>query len=336
MRVPDYGELTLPIADDAENLKLLDERVSVEFGHLVSKGLIVGAFPFGSTQFNDANRLSDYDIVVATDDEGVDAETRSFRAVHDITKMLYHTHGVPFEVTCYTMTQMTKGLHGFPDAILSWLKDQANLHDSRCIGRPFIDSIQPKRVGVSADGLRDLDDYIDRTRYALKKDWLQGASTRPQDVLAVALGTPHVVGRKVVDTLQQTRAVANGTLKDLTKASINEAVMRVFGEESQVAGLYREIVMNKQTFISEFIPEAHQLTAEEYNQIIEAVLEDNLPKCIELLRRMQESYREIYNATPRWSRAIISPYVERGSNPTQDELHSRMVTQVRMQQLDSW
>lgn len=315
---------------------MLDAAVKGELGQLAAEGHIAGAFPFGSTQFGDANPLSDYDIVIVIDEDGVGAETRSFRAIHDTFKRLHHVHGLPFEVSCYTTEQLAEGLHGFPDVMLSWLKEQASLYDDRFIGKPFIHAIQPKRLGVSADGLLELDEYVDRTRYILKKSWLQGVVAQPHSVLGLVLSTPHVVGRKAVDTLQGAYAISKGTLKDLTKTHIDEALANVFGNDSEVIRLYGEIVNDKRVFHNEFVPQVSRLSVGEYDQMVEAVLEDNLPKCIELLRRMQEGYREIYNATPRLRRAVIAPYVERGAGLNEDEQHARLVSEVRMQQLGSW
>jgi hypothetical protein len=155
------------------------------------------------------------------------------------------------------------------------------------------------------------------------------------------LNAPHVIGRKVVDTLERTQSVPDGTLGDLSKASIKEAVLAIFGgDQSQIGQLYTDISDDMERYTCDFLHQAAELTSDEYDQVIVAVLEENLPKAIELLRRIQEGYRLIYNQTAAMEKASTQPYVERGTNPTaeskQNIYYSRLVDEMRALQLESF
>ena len=336
MRIANHHELlAMSRPEKAERFTEIDTLVHQEFTQLVEAGHVIGAFPFGSTQFGDHTALSDYDLVAAIEENGIGEETLAFQAIHEAAKRIYHRTSVPLEVSCYTADQLTEGLHGFPTTMLTWLKEQRRLQPEGMIGADFVPHIKPKHSRESPLTLVDIDGYVDRTRYVLKKNWWQGTYFQPHDLLGITLNIPHVMGRKTIDTLQQGHAIPKGTLKDLTKRSIREAVLNIFGAESDIGVLYSSISSDMQSYQNEFISQAAQLSTQEYDQIIEAVLEENLPKGIELLRRMQEEYRHIFNQSATLEKANTWPYVERGSNLTTEGHHDRMVREVRASQMNS-
>lgn len=336
MRVITYHEAaSVGQFESKDRFTEMDGLIQEGCQDLVDQGLIIGAFPFGSSQFNDANSLSDYDIAMAIGATNVDEETQSLNAIHRLAKSAYARTGIPLEVSCYTLDQLTEGLHHLPDTMLEWLKDQARSQDTKVIGYNFIPHIRQIRQRQSAPTLAHIDTFVDSSRSLMRKTWLQGAYFRPHDLLSVTLNTPHIIGRKVIDTLQHSGAIPDDTLKDLTKKSIGESVFEVFGSETEIGTLYRAISDDRRRYTEELIPQVGQLNPEEYDQIIESVLEDNLPKAIELLRRIQEACRELYNQSSASGYANTQPYVESGSNLTAQDHHDRRVAELRVQQLNS-
>src|SRR5882672_3408259 len=148
----------------------------------------------------------------------------------------------------------------------------------------------------------------------------------------MVLNTPHIAGRVTLDRLQYGRLILPKSLPDMRKSSIAQAVSQTFGAQSEVAWLYTEISDDTQRYKT-FAAEAATLEREEYDQIILATLEENLPKAIEFLRRIQEAYRTIYNGAPHSDPTPMSPYVETGLFLPVEEYRARMAEQERLSQL---
>ena len=313
-----------------------DRLVRERFQALSSQGIIVGAFPFGSTQFADHNAFSDFDIAVAIEETGVEAETVTYRAIHDTAKAVFRRTSVPLEVSCYTTAQLREGLHDFPPTMLSWLKEERAKYPHSVIGDDFIEEITPKRLRQSPRVLADIDEYVARSRHLLKKSWWQGCYFRPHDLLAVVLNTPHIAGRKVIDTLQSNCFGYDNPLQDMKKESITRAVGEMFGPQSEITTLYHAVHSDALRYQREFVNEAVHLSQEEYDQIIEATLDDDLPKVIEFLRRIQQEYRKIYNQSGQIEFADEQTYVEKGSNLTSEGIHDQYVNALRAAQINSY
>lgn len=336
MRALTHDELLTASLDIAARQADMNESVREEFTKLIEDGVVTAVYPFGSVQFDDATLASDYDCLVVLPESGVEAETESLQAIHDVAKRFYARYGMPFEVSCYTDGQLIRGQHELPDIMLNWLKSQAATYDERHIGPSFVHLIEPKQKVESVDVLSNLDEFVNRTSYVLKKQWLQGVCFKPHDVLGLVLSTPHIIGRKVIDTLQDLGAVDFDGMPDLKKASIDEAFLALFGADSKIGTLYQSIAEDRRRYIDELMAQAKDLTMAEYDHIIEATLEDDLPQCIELLRRIQESYRESYERTISWKPGGTN--FEKAARLIADVAtyrHSRMVDEVRADQVGS-
>ncbi len=307
-----------------------DTLVKSSFGELAERGVVLGAFPFGSSQFGDYSLTSDYDIIVAIEDTAVTTEMEIYRELHEAARVVYGQTSVPLEVSCFTESQFAEGLHTMPSAMLEWLKGQRVQYPESVIGKDFVGAIHNYVPKVPASpSLATADSYAASTRHTLKKEWLQGTYFRPHDLLSLVLSVPHVLGRKTVDI------VSYGTLTDLSKGGIKTAVEQTLGADERLLTLYGEISEDLSRYADQFLPSVADLSSDEYDQVIEATLEDNLPKAIELIRRMQEEYRRLFNEKGYMDRARTSPYVERSSNPTDDEIYSYHVDRYRDYQMDS-
>jgi hypothetical protein len=73
--------------------------------------------------------------------------------------------------------------------------------------------------------------------------------------------------------------------------------------------VYSEITDDAQLFYDRFVPEATSLSQEEYDQIIEAEIDINLPKAIHLLSRLQM----IQRCSRAYSRLRVIPWERDGA-----------------------
>jgi len=121
----------------------------------------------------------------------------------------------------------------------------------------------------------------------LQKEYLQGHYFQPYDLLGQILSAPHIAVRKTVDVLKSNGFEA-GSLDDLTKSGIASSLFAIYDREQAIScGLYDQISSDARLFYDKFLHEAGDLRQDEYDQIIEAVINVNLPKAIHLLSRLQ-------------------------------------------------
>lgn len=322
MRVVPHSEaLQLVQVPAAERLAETDGLVRQSFGELVERRVILGAFPFGSAQSGDMTsappgfRLtSDYDLFVSVPDGDASAEAEAFREIHRAAKDIYTSTGVPLEIDCYTELQFAHGLHSLPDGMVAWLRTQRQRTPHNVVGADFVNGMPLQSRLGSPDHLIDLDTFADRIRRGLKKTWWQGYSPQPDHALGLVLNVPYLTGRKVMDVLKSVGVVQQEALTDLTRPTIASAIFGVFGPESEIGALYREI--DHDALLGEqFVHEASALNEAEYRQMVEGTLEVNLPKAIELLRRLHEGCRSLANnVVAPDAVAYTVPYTERGMN----------------------
>jgi hypothetical protein len=287
MHVPQHLEL-LNITQIEHEPSEIDKIARANLDNLYKKGYILGAFPFGSVQTGDHSSLSDYDVAIMIPETDSDRETEIFQAIHDAAKQIYTQTSTPLEVSLHTDVELKTGRHDFPHPMVDWLREQ-RFYNPRTIGEDFIMDIAHKEPPTPHGIFGEMDRYTKQTRYRMKKAWFQGVYSDPHELLGTVLGTPHVSTRKTIDTFQRVGLFPE-MLHHLDHESIYMTAADLLEEDGRAAELYHAISADKRTYESKFLYEAANLSSDEYDQIVMAVLEEDLPMAIELLRRLQDIY----------------------------------------------
>jgi hypothetical protein len=201
---------------------------------------------------------------------------------------VYRQTQVPLEVTCYTDAQIDgRETHTISRQQAAWLRDQREKYPHNIIGADFVFALGNARVGESFGGLHELDEYIARTRHLLKKSWMQGYYPRSHDLLGLTLGVPHVAGRRALDTLQEDALLGTRTLlPSMEKGAITHAALEFYGGDTKISELYSDLHVDACRY-QELLAQTSQLREAEYEQLIAQTLDEDVPKAIELLRRIQ-------------------------------------------------
>lgn len=252
------------------------------FDGLVYQGYIDGAFPFGSAQSGVYTPSSDFDIVVATPEGSIEQEMDMYREMHVAAVDIYRQTQVSLDVTCFSSRQLADGTHDFADFMVDELWKARNAAPENVIGHDFVASLHYKRPAALVGANNLAADYANRKHPILLRQWLQGCYFAPHDLLSTVLSMPHLVGRKVAWSL-------GATEPSVPRSVVAETMYRHFGGESEIYALYTELTADANRYNTLLLPGAEQLTPTEYDQLIESTLEVDLPKVIELLRRLQQT-----------------------------------------------
>lgn len=290
MRVPSYKEATSERFEAKDRFEHADTIIRNKIAGLCNKELVYGAVLFGSASFGDANPGSDRDMIVAYPGPVYDTELQSLEALHGLAKEVYRATSIPLEITCATLEQFQEGEHLINGPMLNWLQAQAAQFPHDVLGQDFVGNIAEQRRPPRTD-FSDLEMWLSRAHHALQKQYLQGCYFQPHDLLGQIYSVPHVAARKVIDALKSNK-YESGALEVLTKEGIASSLYEIYDREQVIScRLYDEITDSARLFYDELLPKAARLDQEEYDQIIEAEIDTNLPKAIHLLTRFQMIHR---------------------------------------------
>lgn len=284
-RPVEFQEIISGKLDDNERFPRAIDLTRREFQALFDKKMILGAFLFGSATFGDETIRSDLDVLLATDEPS--AETTE--ALHAISRYIYQETAVPLELSHFTMPQLQTGNHPYIPPLARWLNKEAQKQPENVIGFNPVNYIHhPGEYDLRAIVHKDLATKF----YGVQKEYLQGVHFHPNDSLAYILNLPHIVGRRVIDVLEYEYIIPEGTLKDLKKVSIAQAVEKIFAaKDPDLWDLYQDISRDFQAY-NQLIQDASRgcVTTDEYEHMIQATLEADLPKVMELLRHFNRQF----------------------------------------------
>lgn len=307
MHVPPYERAVIPGFEQKDRFEIADAMVHERMDELHRRGIVHGALLFGSVSFGDTNSGSDRDVLVAYPGPIYDTEPQALEALHRLAIEVYRASSVPLEATCTTLEQFQEGEHSFSRQMLQWLKEQPEQYPHDVIGNEFMSIIAEGRKLPKTD-FTSLEAWLARTHDVLQKEYLQGYYSNPHHLLGQIFGVPHVGVRKTIDILQS-NGFESGLLKSFTRQDIASSLFEMYNKErAVVCRLHDEITEEARVFYEEFIPEARKLSKEEYDQIIEAEIEINLPKAIHLLTKLQM----IHRCRRAHLRLRVVPYEESG------------------------
>ena len=307
MRVPSYEEATSPAFRQEDRFETADLILKERLGELCARDIVHGAFLYGSASFGDTNAGSDRDVIVAYNGNVYETEPAAHGALHNVATEVYTATSVPLEVTCASLDEFREGEHQLTDPMLKWLKEQPGQFPHDSIGDPFIDDIAYRRRTVRTD-FTELEAWLARTHHVLQKEYLQGHYFRPADLLGQIYSLPHVATRKTINALEMSGFGA-GPLDSLTKEGIANSLYSTYDRERATScQLYDEVTQHARIFYDELLPAADQLTEDEYNHIVTAEIDHNLPKVIHLLTRLQMVHR----CTRAHLRLRIGPFEDMG------------------------
>jgi predicted nucleotidyltransferase len=259
------------------------------FQGLVNDEYIEGAFLYGSAIFGDANPRSDIDALVVPkqfDNPTLQALKNLFRNVKDRS-------GVPLGMTAFSVDDLCIGRHTLRDSMLAWLHLQTELFPQYLIGANPLDFITP----LEQDLLTDVDLYLTERKQVMTSSYIHGHDVRPEAMLEIALNTPHKCGRKTLISLLHKGLISADVLPDMRKATVNRGVIQLFGIKDPVITDLQLHLMADFSAYTKLVEEtkAQRIDSDEYNQLVYATLAVDLPKAIELTRRIQTQFRTYIN-----------------------------------------
>lgn len=289
MRVPHYEEIVDPRFTDPGRFETADAILTAELTTLSEKALIHGAFLFGSVSFNDHTPGSDRDLIVAYQGPAYQTEAQVLPQLHKVATTVFRQTGVHLEMTCATVQQFKDGEHSMTDPMLTWLKNQHNMASEGVIGESFVDDMQPQRRPPRTM-FTDLEAWIAKAHHTLQKAYLQGEYFTPHESLGHIYSLSHVVTRKMLDALALQERTPEELLESMAKDDILAGLERRYAGGGHLES-YHYLKASAQTYYQDFLPLVPQLSAEEYDQLIYAELDANLPIAIHFLTRMQLAQR---------------------------------------------
>jgi hypothetical protein len=303
MRALSYEEAIDPQFENQERFNVADEILKDRLGDLSRRGIIHGAFCYGSASFNDMRPGSDRDLAIAYEGPVHLNEHYVLPYIHDVAQELYSNTGVHLEISCATLQQYKDGEHQFSNPMLDWLKAQPAEHPDDCIGREFVSQISPKRKLLPSD-FTELETYLSRTHHDFQKEYLQGTHFKPIDTLGYIFSAPHIAARKTIDAFYRNH-LDHRALPSLTKQEIAESL---YGQYyGRFIECYQQITRDAQDYYQHFLPEVKKLNPSEYQQIVDVLIADNLPRVIQVITGLQTAQR-----TGRAHLRIVVDSVDKG------------------------